>query len=308
MRSAEHQTTYTNFYLQPVAKKQEVKHDSISSYAGYLADSLNPVKPADKFKFELKEIVFQEDSTSAIPIGPVYDKSSIFKTTAHLSQQITPTVRHQPSDDWLTATFLVCLIILAWVRYYYSRRIKQLFKATIAKHNVNQLIREGNVTNERITPALAFVYIASITTIIYQFGSGYLSEIIGITNIFRIYYIIFGAVVSFWMAKVLLVKAMGSLFRTRHEAAEYILTSLIFNLATGIIAFPLTVAGYYSGSTIITYLAVAVFITGLVFRFLRSISISFTSQTFSLVYLFLYLCTLEILPVLILFKIITTSD
>ena len=308
MTSTGQQTTFQDLNYLPVIQEQEVVSDTIESYIGYLTDSLNPPAADTLFRFELKEIVLPEVIVDADSLQPVYDKISLFSSGRKDFVKPETHIRVVQNTDWFTAIFLMCAIILAWIRHYYTRRIKQLFKAAFARHHVNQLIRDGNLTDERITPFLSFIYISGLSGIIWQLGLQYIQHVSSIENPFFIFLIIMAVVILFWLSKIMLIKFTGNIFRARSDISEYILTNVIFNISIGIVIFPFVVAGYYTENIMITYLALGLLGLGMLLRFFRSISVGLSAQSFSVVYLFLYLCTLEILPVLVLFRLITTTD
>jgi hypothetical protein len=104
------------------------------------------------------------------------------------------------------------------------------------------------------------------------------------------------------------IKFTGLVFRTKQDTSELILTNLIFNGATGMVIFPFVVAGFYSANLLLIKMAGVILVAGMTLRFFRSLQIGLSAQTFSVIYLFLYLCTLEILPLLIIYRLISFTD
>ena len=123
-----------------------------------------------------------------------------------------------------------------------------------------------------------------------------------------IFMIITGSIGLLWFLKLMAIKLTGLIFRTKQDTSELILTNLIFNGATGIVIFPFVVAGFYSGNLLLIKVAVVILVAGMVLRFFRSLLIGLSAQTFSVIYLFLYLCTLEILPILVLYRMVLLAD
>ncbi len=302
------QSGVSDFYLKSIISDTTPAADSVLHYYDYLTDSLNPVKHDSSFSFQLKEIILpaeKEDSTEKLP---VYNKQSIFYISATHNKKIEPTVRMQINYDWLTGVFIACLIILTWIRFYNFRRIKQLFKAILARHHVNQLMRDGNLSEERITPGLAFIYLASLSVIIHQLGLKYISLWPGLKNSLLVFVVIMGSLAGLWFLKIALIKITGNIFKTKQSAGELILTNLIYNAGIGIVIFPVVIAGFYTANPVVMYVAAGILLMGMGMRFLRSLLVGISTQTFSVVYLFLYLCTLEILPVLFLFRLVSITD
>lgn len=308
MTTTGQQTFELDFFLRPVNRKPLPETDSVQVYSDFIADSLNPIKPDSTFRFELKEIIFPDQAADSANSQVEILKPSIFvisKARVHnLNQEVRPAREH----DWLTGLFIICLILISWIRYYNFRRIKQLFRAVSGRHHVNQLVRDGNLVEERITPGLAVIYLSSLAVIIYQLFLGYFSAWLNSPEPWLIFLIIIGSIGFMWFLKLMAIRLTGLIFRTKQDTAELILTNMIFNGATGIVIFPFVVAGFYSGNLLLIKVAGAILVMGMALRFFRSLMIGLSAQTFSVIYLFLYLCTLEILPLLILYRMVSIAD
>lgn len=271
-----------------------------SSYLDYVYDSLNP-KPKDStFIFQLKDVILPiTDSSQLVEVKPSFIIP--YKTKP---VRIVPQSRETTNFDWLTGLFILCLILLVWIKYEAERRIAAIFKGVFAKHNMNQLLRDGDIIHERVTPGLMFIYLISLASllmlIISKYGHGY----VWTDNNFILFSILVSSLLILWLFKIMAIRVAGKIFRTRVETEEYVVTNIIFNVATGLVIFPFVFTGYYSQNEISIYIAIAILAVGIVLKFIRSIFVGLSAQTFPVVYLFLYLCTLEILPFLIMYKLI----
>jgi hypothetical protein len=302
------QTLQLDFFLRPVSRQPLPETDSVQVYSDFIADSLNPIKPDSTFRFELKEIIFPEQVADSISSQAIYDKPSIFVIAKSGTNDVKPVARFVQEHDWLTGLFIICLILITWIKYYNFRRIKQLFKAVVGRHHVNQLVRDGNLVEERITPGLIVVYICGLAVIVYQFGFQNFSGLLNTTKPWLIFLIIAFSIGFLWFFKLMTIKFTGLVFRTKQDTSELILTNLIFNGATGMVIFPFVVAGFYSANLLLIKMAGVILVAGMTLRFFRSLQIGLSAQTFSVIYLFLYLCTLEILPLLIIYRLISFTD
>lgn len=299
----EGQNTPQQFNTQlPYVVTVDTAKGNDSAYVDYLYDSLNVKQPDSTFVFELKEIseYTQQDTTQQITYKP-----SFFFPYKTKPVTISPRIRNEVTYDWLTGLFILCLIILVWVRYEGEKRISQLFRAVFARHNLNQLLRDGAVVTERITPALMFIYLISASTLIITYLRPYKLTFPGGGTPFLLFSIIAGGLFILWLLKLVVIRVSGKVFRTRSESEEYLVTNLIYNIASGLLAFPFVFAGYYADNQISIYIATGIFLIGITLRFVRSIFVGLSAQTFPVIYLFLYLCTLEILPLLVLYKLIS---
>ncbi|HPF64272.1 MAG TPA: DUF4271 domain-containing protein [Lentimicrobium sp.] len=283
--------------------------DTVRSYYSYLEDSLNFPLADTLFRFELREIILPDRATDSAATGPVYNMPPLFSTQLHHGRQIQEPIRRPAQGyDWLTILLLACVAILAWIRFYYTRRLKQLFRAVYARHHVNQLVRDGNLSSERISFGLGLILVTGVSTVILKLAGDNLSEMLGIKNSFFTFLVIAAALGLLWLLKLRVIKGVGSLFRTRQASDEYLLTNVLFNITAGFIAFPFIIAWHFSQLQLLLYVILAIFLIAAAMRMLRNISLGLSVQSFSVVYLFLYLCTLEILPFLFVYKYFTILD
>jgi len=138
---------------------------------------------------------------------------------------------HYP-QDWITVVFLCCIIILAWVRVFYYKRLKQIYKAPFSQRFLNILTREGSLLKERIAIALTLVYILTFGFIIYR-----VFRTISPSGLSQFHeYVIFALctilVFLFWMVKILFIRLLGIVFKTDSSTFIYIQNVLVFCFIT----------------------------------------------------------------------------
>jgi hypothetical protein len=239
-------------------------------------------------------------SAPSIELKPVL---SIFSNHQLQAVNQGPKSVQQPSIDWVTGLVFVCLLILAWIQTNHSKRLTQIFRSVALPYYVNQLEREGNLYNERITLGLGFIFLTSISLMTYKFAIIYGIQPAQLPS-YVFYLIIFAIVLIYVILKGLLIRATGSIFKTWEHAHAYRLNSLIFNHTIGLVLFPFLLLVFYWKDQPTYWIALAFLTILLTYRFIRSILIGFSNSKFSVFHLILYLCTLEILPILIVVKII----
>jgi hypothetical protein len=79
---------------------------------------------------------------------------------------------------------------------------------------------------------------------------------------------------------------------------------LLFALITGPVLLVAMVFVVYLNSITLIQISLVVFLAILLFRFIRGFFIGMALRKFSYLFLFVYLCSLEILPLLVLIKIL----
>jgi hypothetical protein len=186
--------------------------------------------------------------------------------------------RYQP--DWILALILVCFILQAWVQFVYRKRFRQLILAPFSKRFLNQLVRDGNLFNERLSLALGIIYFIGIALLIYEVNylllEGHTPS--PLTE-FSFYLMIMLSLFLYWVVKVFGIRLLGMVFKTENTTAMYLLNVLVIN-----------------------YITLIILILSLLFLFVRGFLIGLSLTKFSYIFLFVYLCTLEILPLIILIK------
>ena len=234
---------------------------------------------------------------------PVYSKSVFIPHQLLPSDLQVKQVRND-QPDWILAILITCFILLAWVQVFYHKRFQQIIRAPFSKRFINQLIRDGNLFKEQITIALGTVYLLTFTLLLYEFNDLVLHYSFPGINGIVLYLLMAALALGLMSAKVALVQFLGTIFKTRETTGNYLLNQFIFALVSGPVLLAALVFVVYLNSSVIIYVTLSLFITLMVLRFIRGFFIGMALSKFSYLFLFVYLCSLEILPLLVLFKIL----
>ncbi len=209
-----------------------------------------------------------------------------------------------PGSDWLTIILFLAFILLASVRAGYSKYISTLFHSLINYSTSFRMFREKNYTILHGAFRLEVLYYIIFSIFVFQVivmaSSG--NELFR----FSIYAQTLGAVIVYFVCKKLAYQALGSIFIGASDTGEFLFNMDNFNRGTGIILFPIVALIAYDplGNPLFAVFA-GVFAVVVFYLMLlkRGISILLKKQ-FPIFYLFLYLCTLELLPLLLIYKIV----
>jgi hypothetical protein len=243
---------------------------------------------------------FQSLLSPGMPAAPSFFTSHQLKT-----QDIRPVLFKKYQPDWILGLFLLCFVLLAWAQVFYRRRLRQILMATYSKRFLSQLVRDGDLFSERISLATGFIYFIIISLFLFQLYELVLVKDAGrLHQGFPLFALISIFVLGFWMLKIGLIRFLSFIFRTRQTSREYILNILIFNILTGIFLLPLMVFAVYLKSVIFLWICMILFVLFFFFRFVRGFLIGISITKFSYLFLFVYLCSLEILPLVVLLKVV----
>jgi hypothetical protein len=120
------------------------------------------------------------------------------------------------------------------------------------------------------------------------------------------YLIIAVFIIIAYLVKVIIIKLFGYIFETNKEASAYILMVYLFGNTLGLAILPLVISIAFIkqvSPSFFIYTGIFIIIAFIIARIIRGLVIGYNSTRFSLFYLFLYLCALEILPFVVLVKL-----
>jgi hypothetical protein len=246
------------------------------------------------FSLGIRQKSFVKDSALCTSMFHQKDKSN---------QVLEPKLRTEYGTDWMFFTFLICLIIATIFTFKNNKRISQLFKAFLVPHFTNQLIREGNIIREFFIYPLLAVYFISSTFLISSLLLHFFHYEINMTQ--GLYIAL--AVFAFFLFKIFVINIIGWVFHTTKETFEYLTNYLVFSVVLGVFLFPFVFLLIYTTpavADVLLYVVLIIFAIIFVYRTIRGLLVGLSSERYSLHYLFLYLCTVEILPLSITVKLL----
>ncbi|UPT67433.1 MAG: DUF4271 domain-containing protein [Sphingobacteriales bacterium JAD_PAG50586_3] len=217
------------------------------------------------------------------------------------------TEERRPGEGWVFVSLIGIFVLLLLTRRLNPKKLVTYLSAIYNRRAQNELFEEENLLSSPFSLILfvAFCLTASLFTIkaIGLTPSNVIQEY-GAFATFGIFSVILLVVYTF---KILFIQFIGSVFNIYPVARQYAFNVYLLNNILGLLLIPLVAIAYYSGGpadTWAVYAGIVLFIVFFVLRFLKSLSIEGIISPFNLMYLFLYLCTLEILPLLVVVKLI----
>ena len=212
------------------------------------------------------------------------------------------------SSVWFFGIILLVLILFAILRTNYTKKLQQLFKGFAGFNYFNQLIREENLFRERYAYQLTIIFFVNFTIFIfcsYFFFSN--NESYSLQSI-----LIFGGVLLFlvfWiLIKLILIRFVGFVFKSRKEASEHMANFFLFIQISGLAFLPLTIFAAFNFSWILFVIGVSMITLLYTYYFIRTTLIQLANSNFSVLNFFLYLCTFEIVPFLFIIRFVSNRN
>ncbi len=113
-----------------------------------------------------------------------------------------------------------------------------------------------------------------------------------------------------YFVKLIVISFLGYILKADQQVKEYFFNIFLINNFIGLLFLPLVIImAYLPGAPPETIIktGVGLFFASMIYRALRGVVIGSGNINFSLYHLFLYLCTLEILPLVVLIKLFVSK-
>jgi hypothetical protein len=265
--------------LQQVKKDSIARTDSVAKVKTWLTDPIS------------------KDTSEAV---------SLFTGHEHAPVKFEPIPHEKPHSLWLFALVFTAYTIYVSLRVLYSKRFRQEMGAFFTSRTVSQMMREEYALTNRVSLGLSLLFIMLVSLFLYQvfvyFGYFGAENFTGP----QFYTRICGVITVVFAFKLVAVRILGVVFKMEAAANEYIFNIFLHHKALGLFLFPVTVAIAFMKNAPVRHLIITgwvIIAIVLVYRTLRALLGGVQTGGISKYYLFVYLCTLEILPLIVIIKV-----
>lgn len=312
--------TKTFFFLQDFNAQQERPADTLikagtektesSPQANVIiADSGQITSPADTFYNKKASTGFtfsDNDSITTVEnLTPAKNTPDLFRGHALQPSLTNPVPLKKMTPDWFTIALFITIAFFTWLKIINGKIIQQLFAAFVNNSVTNQIVRDENILVQKASVMLSLVFYFTAALLLYEVSVYFNWEyrIIGKGIVRFIIFVLF--IASAYSFKMVFLKMMSMVFKMDRAFSTYIFNIFLINNIIGIMLIPLLVliAFFPEATSVFIWAGIGMLLAGYLYRIFRGLIIWTSLSRFSLYYLILYLCALEIAPLLILFKI-----
>ncbi|MBC7746278.1 MAG: DUF4271 domain-containing protein [Flavobacterium sp.] len=206
-------------------------------------------------------------------------------------------------ERWVIITILCIILFFAILKNAFSKELSLIIESMFNNRTLNQISREDNLFS---TWPFLFLYVLfgfTIGMFLYLCGQ-YLNLQINYKG-FEWFLILSLVILGLFTLKIVVLRVLGFFFGVQKLVKEYVTLLYLSYFSIALIFLPLVIAfsltpASYAG--IYAYIAIFFVVGILSVQFIRLGRNILSTYHFSKIYLFIYLCALEICPLLILFK------
>ncbi len=208
---------------------------------------------------------------------------------------------HHPA--WLFITLFILLGLFAGIRIYYGSILIQTLESAISFQVAARIFKDNSVLQKQLDNILYVFYIISAGLLLYVAEIRLGLEPYGIMGGY-LYLFNLALLLMLFLARLVLNNAIGFLFDKIGLYREYFYNIFIFNKLIGISILPLLLFVIYTDGILMVvfqWIALAAVSVILIMRLIRGIVFSFRRGV-SKFYMFMYLCALEMAPLVLLYR------
>lgn len=203
---------------------------------------------------------------------------------------------------WGTAILFCSFTLIVILRVFDYRKLLLLFNGFIRASSVAAMYREEYSLTSRISLLLLLNYLLMFPLFIWQTAGFFAVQRDGLAGFGQI----IGIILLVYFVKIIVTRILGNVFEVKEASTEYTYNILLFNKTIGLLLFPICLLLAFARQIPPEFLIwTGIILIGLllIYRLLRVILIGIANSSVSFFYIILYLCTLEIIPFVVILKV-----
>ena len=209
-----------------------------------------------------------------------------------------------PGGIWIHVLLFISFTMLVVLRVFDFRRMLTLLQGFVRSSSVALMYREESALASRVSVFLIVNYLVLGSLFVWQTLS---VQSDSFPAPFMMVWIAAGLLLVY-IVKIISVRILGFIFEAREAAQEYVYNIVLFNKTLGLFLFPVVLCLAYAHQLSPQWLVI-IGLSGwaiiLIYRLVRMVWIGLSIRGISFFYIILYLCTLEILPFVVIVKALT---
>lgn len=247
------------------------------------------------------------DHTNPFEIKHVPANYSL-RDTLQVKKPIPITSKKVKSQNFLFVSISLLLLFLTILVVMNRSLLANIYRAIFSDTYLKVVYRFQN-SGQTLSYGLFYLFFflnagLFLTLLLKQFKFNYF------TSDITLFFVCVGVIALTYLIKHTILRLVGLIFPVQKEISYYSFTIIAFNIFLGIALLPINSLISFSNdkvANVCLYLGVIFFLLLYCIRQLRGMFLAANYLTFQKFHFFIYLCTVEIAPILILTKIIFTT-
>lgn len=297
-------------------KKEENEKSAVKKETKKEQTAVKPnIIPKKENKSETSKIVTEipkKEEQKPIPVVKTEAEKPVKKHyTEHKrpANYLAPKYRNYINQDGLFIMFLTIGLLFGWINIFHRKRFIQVLNAFFVTRIINQLIREENSLLQRVFVMVSVIFILIFSIFVFQAAVFYGIKLPGGGHVLLFFACALGVSIIYF-SKFMIINFTGYLFDAEKLTKDYFYNIFLINNFVGLLFVPLVLLIAYTHlipKEVLIYSGSFIYLLSFAYRVIRGFSIGLNESKYSVFHIFLYLCTLEILPLILMMKLINQS-
>lgn len=244
---------------------------------------------------------------------PITDSLKLEKPSLFTGHLLSPThkdpiFRSGTTYYWPVIIMFLVLTLYVMVKLFDPKKLIKVLVSPFSMQVSKQLFREDYKINKRVSVVLTICFVLVISYLLYT-TNRYFGLILAESPPLNQFFFFVGTITLMYTVKFIVTYLLSQLTASRDLGKEYVFNVFVSCQTVALVVFPLIICLQFSrySTELFLYPAIIVCFLFYLLRLFRGFVISVMEQGVGILYIFLYFCTLEILPVLVLIKFLIVN-
>lgn len=249
----------------------------------------------------------------AVTIDSLSIKNHVFTETSPLGLNNFPegyfskNLTRNTTPDWYFILVILVLSFVAWIKTVFGKFLFSLWAPSYSYQIASKTFKDRGLIQKRFDYGFDLLYLINASLFLYllnrYFNPGILKSS-GFTFVIQAFFVLLALI----FLRTAIMRSIGFIFNRKELYFGFLYHFFLYNRVLGMLLIPFLIAiPYTTGNLqeIIVFTGISLIIIVYIMRLLR-VTIYILRNVVLFFYLILYLCILEILPVLVIIKIIVS--
>jgi hypothetical protein len=207
--------------------------------------------------------------------------------------------------DWYFFIIVLIIVGIAWIRMIHGKFLNSLFVSAYSYQAASKVFKEQSVVQKRFSLGLMLLYLINTSLFIFLLNRFFSPGIFESNEVFFVPEV-FLFLLFLILLRIIIMRSIAFIFKQSELFLELLYHYFIFNKVLGILLIPFLITIPYTQEITQEIIVYTGILLVFVLQFVRLIRVAIfvMKNVVLLFYLILYLCILELLPVLVLIKLL----
>lgn len=248
--------------------------------------------------------ISQADSIGIVSNKPKLTTSIFVKHQLQNQNDLNLINKFESASSWLFIYLLITLLITSLISQFYRKRFSIVLNAPWQNRYYNQINNESKLFDNPLNFMLFILYAANLAFFIVMAILNFRNDILQNWNIFGVFSIFTLLIMGYTFIKTLAAKFTSILFKQSEFSTIYGAQLHLSQNNVGVYLLPFLWILMYHPIPYSYRLIAFLLIAFGVFRLIKTLLSITYSTRLSMYQIFLYLCTVEILPLIVVIKFV----